>query len=133
MSSESGYAVEDGEHERILRSLTAVGHTKPVGYLPLNTVASVLGADPAELAAQARSRGLSAIALDPGQCCIKSGALYVYHRAALRQLLRRATNQVRSSGLSTKPDEFVRQIAAQWFEPDHPIQPIIRAAFGDIG
>lgn len=124
-------SVPDDMRERILRNLTGVGPAKPIGYLPLYTIGDVLGADPARLAAQARTRGLSAIVLAADHCCIKSGALYVYDRAALRRLLRDSASHVQRSGLSGQPDRFIKQIALRWFKPDDPIFPVIRAAFGE--
>lgn len=70
--------------------------------------------------------------LQPDRCRIRSGALHIYHRAALRLLLSRAESQVLSSGLSTQANEFIEQVAVTWFELNHPIVLIIRAAFGDI-
>ena len=125
------HVIQEAERERILRSILAVSSDKPIGYLPLSTITSILGLDPAELAAQARLRSLPAVVLQPDRC-INSGALYIYDHAALRLLLSRAERQVLSSGLSIQPDEFIEQVAATWFELNHPILPIIRAAFGDI-
>jgi hypothetical protein len=117
---------------RIRQSLGVVGPKKAVGYLPLYTISEVLGAELDDLVGEAESQGLSTIVLGPDRCCIKSGALYVYHRAALEKLLRQAADVVQNSGLSSNPEQFVEQIAATWFEPEEPIYPVIKAAFSDL-
>ncbi len=116
----------------LLRSLTAVGPAKPVGYLPLYAIKNLLGTTPEALTASATARGLAAVLFGPEACCIKSGALYVYDREALAVLLQTRSLRVRAAGLSLNPDAFVARIAAVWFERDHPAHPIIAAAFGEV-
>jgi hypothetical protein len=118
------------ERDQILTSLTSVGANKPVGYLPLYTVRVVLEACEDLLIAEARSRGLDAVSLGPEKCCIKSGAVYVFDRHALRELLSASAHTLKRCRVATEPDEFVLQIAAIWFEPSHAAYPIIAAAFG---
>jgi hypothetical protein len=115
----------------VLECLTLVGSGKAVGYLPLRTVKHVLGLEVEEVISDATDRGLKAISIGPRHCCIKSGALYVFDPDALEELLRSASDILNSVGSPTDPEMFVRFIARNWFEPDHPIMPIIRAAFAD--
>ncbi len=124
---------EPNEDERnaLLRSLTTIGPSKPVGYLPLYTIEKFARLAPDTVAAAAAARGLATAQFDPSACCIKSGALYAYHRDALATLLQANADAVRAAGLPLDPDHFVARIAAVWFEENHPARPIIAAAFGD--
>jgi hypothetical protein len=122
--------LREDEQRDILRSVTDVGRSKPVGYLPLATIRDVLQLDPKVVADAATARGLVAAQFGPEVCCIKSGALYVYHREALANILKVRTDAISMAGLPSDPDRFIAVIAATWFEEDHPARPIIAAAFG---
>lgn len=115
----------------VLESLTLVGPTKAVGYLPLRTVTQVLGLNVGDVITQTMARGLRAIAIGPHHCCIKSGALYVFDAVALEAVLRVESSTLEQVNAPTDPEMFVRFIARDWFVPDHPIMPIVRAAFAD--
>src|SRR5215475_15344561 len=101
---------DDAERNSILSSLTQVGPTKPVGYLPLYTIRDVLQMDPYALVQDARVNGLSATMFGPDQCCIKSGALYVFDRQSLERLLRSSKLIVSASRWPLDPDQFVARI-----------------------
>jgi hypothetical protein len=115
----------------ILRHLREAGRTKPIGYLPLNTIRKFLDAKPEDVARVAEGRGLSPVIFGTDECCIESGALYVYERASLSQLLAENPALLRQAELPAEPESFVRAIAAHWFERDEPIMNLIRAAFGE--
>jgi len=121
----------EDEQRLLLRSLTEVGPSKPVGYLPLYTLRDFAHVAPESVAADAIALGLATTQLGPEECCITSGALYVYHREALARLLQTQAGALVAMGLPVDPDRFVTHIAAVWFEPDHPAYPILAAAFGD--
>jgi hypothetical protein len=124
---------EPNEDERrtLLRSLTEFGPSKPVGYLPLYAIKDFVQLTPQSVAAAATARGLATAQFGPKVCCIKSGALYVYHREALSNLLHARADVISAAGLPLDPDRFVAHIAAVWFAKDHPVHPIIATAFGD--
>lgn len=119
------------ERDALLHSLTAVGPSKPVGYLPLNTIEMLLKRSPETIAAAAAARGLATAQFGPSICCIKSGALYAYDRDTLAALLKANADAVRAAGLPRDPDYFVAHIAAVWFDESHPAHRIIATAFGD--
>ena len=77
---------QPSEAEWLLRSLSKVGPNKPVGYLPLYTLTDVAQLAPESIAADAIARGLAAVRFGPEECCIQSGALYIYDRVALSTL-----------------------------------------------
>ncbi len=114
-----------------MRSLTEVGSSKPVGYLPLYTIEKILRSTPETLAAIAVTRGLATAQFAEAACCIKSGAFYAYHREALDNLLQENADAVRIAGLPHDPDDFVAHIAAIWYAENHAAHPIIVAAFGE--
>jgi hypothetical protein len=107
-----------------------VGPRKPIGYLPLYTLKHLLLRDPQDVAREANALGLSATQFGPDKCCIKSGALYVYHREALAELLQARGDVLAANGLPVDPDHFVALIASVWFEQNHPLYPLVVAAFG---
>jgi hypothetical protein len=85
-----------------------------------------------ELIEEVKSRGLCAVVLGPEQRCIKSGALYAYHRAGLQRLLDASGGPLRASGLSADPDRFIEQIGSVWFERSEPAWVVIEAAFDEV-
>ncbi|MBY5771985.1 hypothetical protein E0H38_19525 [Rhizobium leguminosarum bv. viciae] len=123
--------LSDERRNALLQSLTAVGLSKPIGYLPLYTIEKFLRLSPEALADDAAKRCLATVQFDAAACCIKSGALYAYHRQALASVLQENAATVRAAGLPLDPDEFVSQIATVWFEEQHLAYPVIAAAFGD--
>jgi hypothetical protein len=122
------------ERERrafVLRSLTRVGPEKPVGYLPLNTLVNFAEVEPARVSAEAIARGIAAVQFGPDECCIQSGALYLYDPQALGRLLQAHADTLAATGMPTEPEPFIAQIAAVWIEADHPAYRIIAKAFGE--
>ncbi len=126
-----GPTPSEDERRAFLRDVTSVGPQKPVGYLPLYTIRDFVRLSPKAVAAEARARGLTTAQFSPEQSCIKSGALYVYHRDALTALLQSHAATVTGAGLSLDPDSFVSCIAADWVDHDNPLHVVIRAAFGE--
>jgi hypothetical protein len=86
----------DAERSGILRSVAQIGPAKPIGYLPLYTIRDILKMEPHALAQDSAAKGLSAALFGPAQCCIKSGALYLFDRQSL-ELLLLETNSVSES------------------------------------
>jgi len=115
----------------ILSSLDRVGHGKVVGYLPLRTITKVLGLSVKDLLSDAAARVLSAAKFCPRQCCIKSGALYVYDKPRLDRLLEANRSIISACDWPQDADAFVREIARNWLDAGHPLLPIVREAFAD--
>jgi len=116
---------------RIRNGLTQVWPAKPIGYLPLYTIHDVLQMDPHALAQDAEANGLSAILVAPDQCCIKSGALYIFDRQSLEKMLQSYRPILQTSDWPLDPDQFVARIAREWIDPAHSVAPVIRHAFGE--
>jgi hypothetical protein len=119
------------EREDILRSLLDRGPKKIVGFLPSQTVFGTMGMTYHQMEVEAGLRGFAAVQLSSKECCIKGGAIYVYDRDRLRQLLRGEAELLAANNWPLDSDTFVRAIAANWLESDDPILPVIRRAFGD--
>jgi hypothetical protein len=77
----------EADRQRLLHDLMQVGLRKPLGYVPLYTLKELLRRDPEDIASEVVASGLAAAQFGPDRCCIKSGALYVYDREALAELL----------------------------------------------
>ena len=120
------------KHASVLCDLTRVGPTKALGYLPLQTISRFLGLDVEAVIADARSRGLAVLMLGPEECCIKSGALYVYDPVALNAVLHTSGSTLALVGFPTSPESFIRTIAHDWLDPDDPLMPVVKAAFADV-
>lgn len=119
------------EKEAILRNLSDVGFSKSIGYLPLQTVEKFLRMDVDDLARLMRSKGLAARILSVDECCINSGAIYVYNTAALQKLLDENVEVLEASSWPSAADQFVSHVAKSWLEPDHAVFAVIQRAFGE--
>jgi hypothetical protein len=108
-------------------------HAKsPIGYLPLYTIRDILKMETHALAQDSAAKGLSAALFGPAQCCIKSGALYLFDRQSLELLLQSSRPILSASRWPLDPDQFVGRIAPKWIDPGHPVTPVIKRAFGEV-
>jgi hypothetical protein len=83
------------------------------------------------LADEAKASGRSVMLLGPDQCCIKSGALYVFDRQSLEGLLRSFSSILSVNDWPIDPGQFVERIAREWIDQAHPVTPVINRAFGN--
>jgi hypothetical protein len=122
-----------GEQERqlIFEGLAAVGQAKPLGYLPLATIRNHLGLVPDELVASFEKQRLRAKIFVAEECCIRSGALYVFDPVALQDVLNAASDVLENCSWPTVAESFVNHVAKIWVEPNHPAYPVIRRVFGE--
>jgi hypothetical protein len=95
------------------------------------TLRDIARLNPKLAAADAVARGLATAQFDPDECCIKSGALYVYDRLALSAILRGWASTLEAEGIPSDPGRFVAYVAANWLGPTHAAYPVIAATFGD--
>ncbi|HEY5796539.1 MAG TPA: hypothetical protein VIU82_16130 [Bosea sp. (in: a-proteobacteria)] len=114
-----------------MSSLDRVGHDKIVGYLPLRTITKVLGLSVEGLMTEAAAKALMAKKFGPRECCIKSGALYIYDKPRLDRLLEASRSILSACDWPLDADAFVHAIARNWLEVSHPLLPIVREAFAD--
>lgn len=115
----------------MLREHLELGAHKPVSYLPIKTVERVLGLSVTEYMDMARVLGHSSLSFLPDQCCIKSGAVYIYSPKELKMALDREAETLSKENFPSAPPEFIAAIAREWFVDDHPIMFIIRKVFGE--
>ena len=119
------------DQKAILSSLTGVGPSKPIGYLPLYTVRDFLKIDPQALVESVVMEGLSATLFEASDCCIKSGALYVYDSHALQQVLNASRSVLSQHGWPIDSEGFVARVAGEWIEEPTALLDVIDRAFGD--
>jgi hypothetical protein len=120
------------EHaKRILDSHINVGKEKPASYLPIKTVECVIGISIPAYEAMIESTGNQSSVFLSGECCIDSGAVYVYNNIYLGKILKDNLNIIIKNNRPATIEEFIRKIASEWFDDESPIMPIIRKAFGE--
>jgi hypothetical protein len=119
------------ERNSILDHLYGVGAQKPLGYLPINTVERHLGENIDDLKSVIREKGLEFRVFLPDECCINSGAVYVFDSVALQDILDGDRPTLESGGWPCIAGEFVDHVAKFWLKQDHPIHQVIARAFGE--
>jgi hypothetical protein len=117
--------------QRIFGSLAAVGNAKPLGYLPLTTLEKHLAMDVTEVADSFAKRGLKARVFLANECCINSGALYVYDPATLQSVLNAASDVLERNKWPISAELFVDRVAKFWVEENDPVYPVIQRVFGE--
>jgi hypothetical protein len=119
------------DRQRIFGNLTDVGNAKSLGYLPLATLEKHLAIDVTEAADLFEKRGLKTRVFLANECCINSGALYVYDPSALQSILNAASDALERNKWPIVAALFVDRVAKNWVEQDHPVYAVIQQAFGD--
>lgn len=114
----------------VFGSLAAVGNAKPVGYLPLATLEKHLAMDVTEVGDLFAKRGLKTRVFLANECCINSGALYVYDPSALQSVLNAASDVLARNKWPISAELFVDRVAKFWIEESDPVYAIIQRAFG---
>jgi hypothetical protein len=117
--------------QSIFDSLAAVGSGKSLGYLPLATVRNHLELGEDEIVRSFKRRGLKAKTFLAHECCIKSGAIYVFDPVSLQKVLDAASGILKDSSWPLVAESFVNKIAKVWVDPSHPVYVVIRRAFGE--
>ncbi|MBV8848003.1 MAG: hypothetical protein JOZ16_00275 [Methylobacteriaceae bacterium] len=125
--------IPDDMKKKIFDDLARVGEGKAIGYLPAGTICNPLNGCMATIEAGMLARGLEAMAFDAEQCCIQGGALYVFDRQALQKLLASSSELLAANQWPQDQERFVRRIASEWLEPDHPLIALVKSAFGESG
>lgn len=119
--------------EQALSHLRRVGADKPLGYLPRERIEACQSVTEEELIAEAEARGLAWRRFEEEQCHFASGALFIWDRQALADLLSANIAILAASGWSKDPDVFVQAVATVIvFEPANPgLFELIGTAFAD--
>jgi hypothetical protein len=115
----------------ILKAHRRLGPHKPVSYLLIGTIESVLGLSVGEYQAMVEQAGLRCLVIPAGEGCIASGSVHAYSEFALAQVLNAHATALTEQGWPASSEAFVRRIAVEWLEDSHPVLPIVRIAFGD--
>jgi hypothetical protein len=110
----------------ILMDLVRVGPTKPVGYLPIDTLRRC-GIEPWVVARDLEANGCSTAELSPVQCHIGySGALYAWHEPTLKRLL--DAHRGALGDWPTDPRAFVLRVAREYVREE--VRPALHALIG---
>jgi hypothetical protein len=115
----------------ILNAHLRLGPHKPVSYLPIRTIESVLGLSVGEYRAMIEQAGFRCLVIPANESCIASGSVHAYSEFALADLLSAHAIALSEHGWPTSSGAFVRRIATEWLEDGHPVLPIVRIAFRD--
>lgn len=113
------------DKDEIMRSLTSVGISKAVGYLPLNTIINVLGYNVDILKSHFISSGLEVNIMNENECCIYSGAFFVYDEIMVRFIATEHSLLLKQMNFNSDPIEIIRLISSFWYEIDDPIMQLI--------
>lgn len=113
----------------ILKSITEVGRSKAIGYLPTNTIERILKVNTDWIEKFCSQNGLRFRVFSEEQTCIKSGAIFVWSEKMLVDVLSRARRGDQLDPMA--PDDFVQLIATEWYDDDHYLMATIRRAFND--
>jgi hypothetical protein len=115
----------------IIRSHTKLGGKKAVSYLPINSIATVLGITVERYCQIVEDDGNKAVEFGPTVCCIKSGAVFAYNENALTMILREHRELLSKNQWPLNADDFIRKISSEWLDDLDPVMPIVKEAFGD--
>lgn len=113
----------------LLNDLHQVGPAKPVGYLPLDTIENDCGANVAELQQLCEIKGLKTAIFSHKECETYSGALFVWHEAALQAMLEPQKLMLAAAGIKADCEDYIRKIAAKTYTSD-PLYGFIAETFG---
>jgi hypothetical protein len=87
--------------------------------------------DVTEVADSFAKRGLKARVFLANECCINSGALYVYDPATLQSVLNAASDVLERNKWPISAELFVDRVAKFWVEENDPVYPVIQRVFGE--
>jgi hypothetical protein len=104
---------------------------KLVSYLPISTIEKVLKISVPEYQLLITRAGHQSAVIDSRSCCIASGAVYAFNEAELDAVLDESYEFLSELGWPRNTRRFIEKIAAEWYEMEHPILPLIRRIFGE--
>jgi hypothetical protein len=111
--------------------LLRVGPNKPLGHLSVSTLKRYGWSVP-KIVCTLKHRGLATLVLSPAQCCVASGAVYAYHRAALSRVLLKNEKVLKKEGWPLGPDGFVLYHFLKYAAPGTDLFDVIADAYDDI-
>jgi len=118
-------------NEYFINDLRNVGPQKPLGYLPLTTIEADCGLRVDQVVTEMADKGLVTRTFKAGACNIESGALYVYHPAALKSVLHQHRKVLQEAGWPTDADGFVIAVATRIARPETVLYDAVADAFAD--
>lgn len=107
-----------------------VGPSKPVSYLPISTVQSVLKMTVDDYAHLIEQAGCEVAVFSDAETCIKSGAVYAYSETDLASVLASNHQLLVEHDWPNTPAAFVRRVASEWLDERSPLRRVVDMAFG---
>jgi hypothetical protein len=114
----------------ILGHLKDMGTSKSLGYLPLQTVQKHLSMNVDDFLQSMQEKGLQTKIISAEECCINSGAIYIYDLAALQRILDEERAILEANAWPSSAGQFVEHAAKDWLADSHPVFAVIQRAFG---
>ncbi len=108
-----------------------VGPSKPVSYLPISTVQSVLNMTVDDYAHLIKQAGGKVAIFSDAETCIKSGAVYAYSEADLASVLTSHHQLLVEHDWPNTPAAFIKRVASEWLDGRNPLCRVIDTAFGE--
>jgi hypothetical protein len=119
------------KREIVLGHLKYMGPSKSLGYLPLQTVQKHLSMNVDDFVQSMRGKGLQTKILSAEECCINSGAIYIYDLAALQRILDEERIILEANAWPSNADQFVERVAKFRLAESHRVFAVVQRAFGD--
>jgi len=120
----------DFEHLKSIKyseDLLNVGIIKNVGYLPLSTIGSEQNIS--DFIIWAKSTGKTWKRFDNGQCDTDSGALFIYDRVPLIDMINKHKEKMIEGQIPIDPDKFIEHIATVFVHDKNPGYDAVLEAF----
>src|ERR1700722_9500134 len=95
----------------IAEDLYAVGTTKSMGYLPLETIRQCIGRAPVCVQQELERRGCRAAMFTCDECGVHTGALYAWHPPMLERLVSDNEALLRNASWPLDSDGFAHAVA----------------------
>ena len=115
--------------DMLLRHVT-LSDDQLVSYLPISTVAGVLGLNVDSYCMLATQFGNKYLVVQPEASCIRSGAVYIYDERRVSAVLAQYQSSLEERNWPTSPREFLTNIATTWYDEGCFVMPVIRRLFG---
>lgn len=111
---------------------TSFKNPKSVSYLPINTIERIVGMRVSDYQSLISKAGNQSVVFESGRCFVGSGAVYAFNEENLSAALKENAALLSEIDWPRNPRLFVEKVAAEWYEKEHPIRPLINQVFGEI-
>lgn len=106
-----------------------MGETKPLGYLPIETLVKICGVNSEDMKVELEEKGLVVLILSQEETRVYSGALFAYSYEALDRVLQRGKEILERNGWPTEPNKFIHHLKV--FAEDPALYHLVMQTFAD--